>query len=65
MPKTRSETKEAVIYLRVTNPIKELVKHQAAQEGISPSEWLRKLVIEELRERHALQTTFKTPTIGE
>lgn len=65
MPKTSSEAKDSIIYLRVTGTIKDLVKNQAAQEGISPSEWLRKIVIRELRERNALPITFKTPAIEE
>lgn len=51
------------MYLRVTRTIKDLVNHQAAQEGISPSEWLRKIVIRELRDRNALPTVFKVPDV--
>ena len=63
MPKTKSETKNSLIYLRLTSTIKNLITYQAAQEGITPSEWLRKLVIKELREREALPPTFKVPKI--
>ncbi len=65
MPKTNSETKDAIIYLRLTTTIRNLITYQAAQEGVTPSEWLRKLVIKELRDRNALSTTFKLPTLPE
>jgi len=63
MPKTKSETKECIVYLRLTSTIKSLITYQAAQEGVTPSEWLRKLVIKELRERDALSSTFRVPEI--
>lgn len=63
MPKTKSEAKNAILYLRLTNTIKSLITYQAAQEGITPSEWLRKLIVKELRERDALPSTFKVPQI--
>ncbi len=63
MPKIKSETKDSIIYLRITNTIKSLVTYQATQEGITPSEWLRKIIIKELRERNALPATFKVPTV--
>ncbi len=65
MPKTRYEPKNAIIYLRVTKTIKDLIVHQAAQEGISPSEWLRKIIVKELRERNAIPTLFKVPEVEE
>lgn len=63
MPKIKSETKDSIIYLRITNNIKSLITYQAAQEGITPSEWLRKLIIKELRERNALTPAFKVPQL--
>lgn len=61
MPKTKAETKDAIIYLRLTSKIRSQIDYQAAQEGVTTSEWLRKLVIKELRERNALPTTFRMP----
>ncbi len=63
MPRTKSETKNSIVYLRLTGTIKNLITYQAAQEGVTPSEWLRKLVVKELRERDALPATFRLPTI--
>ncbi len=63
MPKINSETKDSIIYLRLTSTIKDLIGYQASQEGITPSEWLRKLIIKELRERNAISPTYKLPTI--
>lgn len=65
MPKTGSEIKGSILYVRVTRRIKRLVKAQAAQEGITPSEWLRKLIVKELRERGALPPPFQVPEIKE
>jgi len=65
MPKIKSETKNCINYLRLTSTIKNLITYQATQEGITPSEWLRKLVVKELRERDALPPTYKVPRILE
>jgi len=62
LPKTKAETKDAIIYLRLTSKIRSQIDYQAAQEGVTTSEWLRKLVIKELRERNALPTTFRMPS---
>jgi hypothetical protein len=63
MPKINSETKDSIVYLRLTTTIKDLIEYQATQEGITPSEWLRKLIIKELRERNAISTTYKLPSL--
>jgi antitoxin component of RelBE/YafQ-DinJ toxin-antitoxin module len=65
LPKTKAETKDAIIYLRLTSKIRNQIEYQAAQEGVTTSEWLRKLVIKELRERNALPTTFRMPNLIE
>ncbi len=62
MPKTKSESKDSIIYLRLTSSIKDLIIYQSTQEGITPSEWLRNLIIKELRERDALTPKFKLLT---
>jgi hypothetical protein len=63
LPKINSETKDSIVYLRLTSTIKDLIEYQATQEGITPSEWLRKLIIKELRERNAISTTYKLPSL--
>jgi len=39
--------------------IREAVVREAQKEGLTTSEWLRNLIIKELKERNALPTTFK------
>jgi antitoxin component of RelBE/YafQ-DinJ toxin-antitoxin module len=63
LPKSTSETKRSIIYVRVTKRIKDLVKQQAAREGITPSEWVRSLIVRELRERGVLPTLFEVPEV--
>jgi hypothetical protein len=61
MPKTGAETKSKLLCTRVTPSIEEVILQQATQEGLTTSEWLRNLIIKELRERNAIQTTFRFP----
>jgi len=61
MPKTDSETKVALLTTRVTMQIKEVVEQQSSREGLTSSEWLRNLVIKELKTENLLPTVFKVP----
>lgn len=61
MPRTESETKDALLTTRVTPQIKEVVEQQASREGLTASEWLRNLVIKELKNENLLPTVFKVP----
>ena len=61
MPRTESETKDALLTTRVTPQIKEVVEQQASREGLTGSEWLRNLVIKELKNENLLPTVFKVP----
>lgn len=65
MPRTESETKESLLTTRVTPQIKEVVEQQASREGLTPSEWLRNLVIKELKSENLLPTVFKVPRTRE
>jgi len=62
MPRTDSETKAALLTTRVTPQIKDVVEQQASREGLTSSEWLRNLVIRELKRENLLPTVFKVPT---
>jgi hypothetical protein len=62
MPKTDSETKAALLTTRVTPQIKNVVEQQASREGLTSSEWLRNLVIRELKREDLLPTVFKVPS---
>jgi hypothetical protein len=62
MPRTDSETKAALLTTRVTPQIKDVVEQQASREGLTSSEWLRNLVIRELKRENLLPTVFKVPS---
>lgn len=53
MPKSSSLRKTEIIATRVTSQIKDIIESEARREGLDISEWLRNLVIEELRKRGA------------
>jgi antitoxin component of RelBE/YafQ-DinJ toxin-antitoxin module len=61
MPKTEAEAKNALLITRVTPQIKEVVEQQASREGLTTSEWLRNLIIKELKSENLLPTVFKVP----
>ena len=49
-----SEHKTELLALRVTRPIKEAVIAAAQDDGVDVSEWLRSLIVGELRRRGVL-----------
>jgi len=62
MPKTGSETKTRLVCTRLTPTIEGVASQQASQEGLTTSEWVRNLIIKELRERGSLpKIIFKLP----
>ena len=63
MPKTKSGSKTDLLCTRLTPEIKGIIAQTAAQEGITSSEWLRNLIIRELRAVNMLPTIFRVPTI--
>ena len=65
MPKTDSSSKSSLICTRVTPYIKEVIDQQASREGLTSSEWIRNLIINELKRENLLQMVFKTPRIRE
>ncbi len=63
MPKIDGEIKTSLISTKVTTRIREIVTQQASREGITTSEWLRKLIIKELKNENLLSMVFKTPKV--
>jgi predicted DNA binding CopG/RHH family protein len=61
MPKTAYETKDALVCTRVTPYIREILDQQASREGLTLSEWIRNLIVTELKSEGLLQMVFKTP----
>ncbi|MEE8323599.1 MAG: hypothetical protein V3V81_01480 [Candidatus Bathyarchaeia archaeon] len=65
MPKTSFEPKTALVATRVTPYIKVIIEQQASREGLTSSEWVRNLIIKELKAENLLTMVFKTPKIRE
>jgi hypothetical protein len=65
LPKTKSDTKKSFVYVRVTGTIKDLITQQSAREGVTPSEWVRGLIIKELKELKTPLPLFKAPRLEE
>ena len=61
MPKTDGATKEELLCTRITTAIKDAIVQEAQMEGLTPSEWLRNLIVKELKERQALPKTYSFP----
>jgi len=59
VPKIQGDLKTELLCTRLTSMIREAVVREAQKEGLTTSEWLRNLIIKELKERNALPTTFK------
>jgi len=63
MPKIEGDSKEELLCTRVTPVIKEAVIRESQVEGLTPSEWLRNLIVKELKERGALQRVYRFPNL--
>jgi len=63
LPRIEGETKNALISTKITTRIKGIIVQQASREGITSSEWLRKLIIKELKNENLLPIIFKTPEV--
>ena len=63
MPKIDGDIKTSLISTKVTTRIREIIIQQASREGITTSEWLRKLIIKELKNENLLPMVFKTPKV--
>jgi hypothetical protein len=63
MPRTSFDAKTSLVCTRVTPYIKQILEQQASREGLPASEWVRNLIIKELKEENLLQMVFKTPKI--
>jgi hypothetical protein len=54
MDRSDYKTKSVIVATRVTPNIKKLIERMALREGLSVSEWLRNLIVSELKEEEAL-----------
>ena len=65
MPKIEGDAKADLLCTRVTPIIKEAVVHESHMEGLTASEWLRNLIVKELKERGVLQRVYRFPSLRE
>ncbi|MBO3810233.1 hypothetical protein KEJ25_05715 [Candidatus Bathyarchaeota archaeon] len=55
MPKKKTPIKRVTLSVRLTQQVKSLVEDVAYMEGLTASEWVRILVMEELKRRGVLK----------
>ncbi|MFQ6095799.1 MAG: hypothetical protein ACE5NN_06615 [Candidatus Bathyarchaeia archaeon] len=63
MPKIEGDMKVELLCTRVTSAIKEAVTRESHVEGLTTSEWLRNLIVKELKEREALPRVYRFPRL--
>ena len=61
MPRKSAHPKTVLIATRVTPRIKAIIEQMAIREGLSVSEWLRNLIVVELKKNEALPAILKMP----
>lgn len=61
MPRKSSNPKTVLIATRVTPKIKIIIAQMAYREGLSVSEWLRNLIVVELKKNEALPRISRIP----
>jgi hypothetical protein len=59
--RTKGQTKDILLATRVTPRISENVKQMAYREGLNVSEWLRSLIVAELKKTDSLPSRLKEP----
>ncbi|MHA2394291.1 MAG: plasmid mobilization protein [Promethearchaeota archaeon] len=63
MPRKKGISKNVLLATRVTPKIRDIVAQMAYREGLNVSEWLRNLIISELKENQVLPTVFRSPNL--
>ena len=61
MPQKSGTPKNVLLATRVTPRIRDIVVQMAHREGLNTSEWLRNLIINELKRNESLPNVIKTP----
>ena len=61
MGRSGGNTKDILLATRVTPRISENVKQLAYREGLNVSEWLRNLIVAELKKTNSLSSRLKEP----
>jgi hypothetical protein len=61
MPMKNSDNKSELLATRVTPRLKDIIVHEARAEGLDVSEWMRNVLIDELKRRGALRAGLMPP----
>lgn len=62
MPQKSGTPKTVLLATRVTPRIRDIVVQMASREGLNVSEWMRNLIIMELKRAEALPNILRAPT---
>ena len=63
MPQNTGTPKNMLLATRVTPRIRDIVVQMAQREGLNVSEWMRNLIIMELKRAEALPNVLRAPNI--
>jgi hypothetical protein len=63
MPRKNGIPKNILLATRVTPRIRDIVIQMALREGLNVSEWLRNLIISELKRNEVLPNVLRAPNI--
>ena len=64
MPQKTGTPKTVLLATRVTPRIRDIVVQMAHRKGLNVSEWLRNLIISELKRNEALPSVLLSPDFG-
>jgi hypothetical protein len=59
-----SDLKSALLVTRVTPRVRDIIEREARAEGLDVSEWIRNLIIQELKRREVLRAGLMSPRGG-
>ena len=63
MPRKTGTPKNMLLATRVTPRIRDIVVQMAQREGLNVSEWMRNLIIMELKRAEALPSVLRAPNL--
>jgi hypothetical protein len=63
MPQKTGTPKTVLLATRVTPRIRDIILQMASREGLNTSEWLRNLIILELKKSEALPNILREPSL--
>ena len=63
MPQKTGTPKNVLLATRVTPRIRDIVVQMAQREGLNVSEWMRTLIVNELKRNEALPSVIRAPNL--